>query len=167
MKILEKVAVALAFFLLAACSGSDPVAPQRQTPAAPVAKDPLGDDEVLSRIAGLNAQVLTDGQCSLFLWMKRDDAPLVFFQRSDGQAVMAIDGEERPLSRLAMTDRIAMEFYEHQHFSAGTVDVKVMLEPEATRSLQKGLKIPVASLAVTVAGGWSATVPAVGLVGCK
>lgn len=153
---------------VAACSattgGQSPKAQADQRDAVLL---PLGDDEVLSHLSALPPQNMPDGDCGLFLWLKRDDSPLVFFQKSDGQAHMAIDGSVAPLNRTANSGRIALSYYEAQSFTGPGISLDVTVTPESKRSLQQGLKLPTGSLSVEVDGGWSAVLPVVGLIGCK
>jgi len=151
---------------LSACTTTGGPAPE-QASAKPIVAQPLGDDEVLSHFSVLPPQNLAPGECGLFLWLKRDDAPLVFFQRSDGTATMAIDGAETVLTRTSQKGRIALEYFEAQSFEHAGLKLEVSLTPEEKRSLQQGLKLPSGSLSAQTADGWSALLPVVGLIGCK
>ncbi|NVJ68962.1 MAG: hypothetical protein HWE08_01325 [Alphaproteobacteria bacterium] len=160
----------IAFLLaLGACATSNDTGPKTQMPVQQqeVRVEPLGDDEVLSHFSILPAQVLADGECGQFLWLKREDAPLIFFQRSDGQATMMVDGQVTLLERQSKAGRIAQEYYEQQEFSARGISLTVSVKPEGKRSFQKGLKLPIGSVAVKTVDGWSAVLPVVGLIGCK
>ncbi len=156
-------------FFVAACG----VLPEPQ-PAQEVAQQPeqlvitsLGNDEVLSRLGALGAQQVNAGECGLFLWAKRDDTPLVLFQRSSGAAFMRIDGTEQPLSRTGFDDQIAMQFHRMQQFTVADMVVRMSITPEETRTLQQGLKIPSGSIAISTEDGWSASIPVAGAIGCQ
>jgi len=127
----------------------------------------LGPDEVLSRIGSLRAQTLEAGQCGMFLWLKRDDAPLVFFQTSDGEATMVVDGTAEQITRDSVSRTLAYQFYERQNFSHEDLTVEVTVTPEAKRSLHRGLKLPAGSIALKTGEGWSAVLPVAGVIGCK
>ena len=154
--------------LLVACSSgtsstSGPVDSITKFPAPVVA---LGSDEVLSRIKPMPSQQIPSGECGLFLWAKRQDAPLIFFQRSGGDTLMHLDGNVVELSRASATDQIAMQFYQKQTFSVADLIVKIDVKPEQIRSLQQGLKIPSGSISITTKSGWSAAMPVAGAIGC-
>lgn len=163
---INRLAVCLLAFGLSACTTTGGPAPEATSRNAQIAQ-PLGDDEVLSHFSVLPPQNLAAGECGLFLWLKRDDAPLVFFQRSDGTATMAIDGVETVLTRTAQKGRIALEYFESQSFEHAGLKLEVAVTPEEKRSLQQGLKLPSGSVSAETADGWSALLPVVGLIGCK
>lgn len=156
-----------ASFILAACASTtqqdDVVTVDLNTPQSAA----LGPDEVLSRIGSLRAQALAAGECGMFLWLKREDAPLVFFQRSDGAATMVVDGAVTEITRDSVSRTLAYQFYERQGFSHGDMAVEVTVTPEAKRSLHRGLKLPAGSVALKTGEGWSAVLPVAGVIGCK
>ncbi len=162
----NRLALCILAFGLSACTTTGGTAPE-QAPAKPFVAQPLGDDEVLSHFSVVPPQTLASGECGLFLWLKRDDAPLVFFQRSDGTATMAIDGVETVLTRTSQKGRIALEYFEEQSFEHAGLTLAVSVTPEEKRSLQQGLKLPSGSVSAQTADGWSALLPVVGLIGCK
>lgn len=154
---------------LSACglmSGTNTIATSPpETPTSSVMT--LGSDEVLSRIKPLPPQQIPAGECGLFLWAKRQDAPLVFFQRSNGATFMHFDDQVVALLRTSATDQIAMQFFQAQTFSFADLSVKIELNPEQIRSLQQGLKIPSGSMSITTTDGWSAAMPVAGAIGCQ
>ncbi|WP_262689891.1 hypothetical protein [Kordiimonas aestuarii] len=155
-----------AMLALVACAGSNqgPDARARQAGSMPR----LGSDEVLSRFSALPAQTLAKGECGLFLWLKRDDAPLVFFQRSGSLAAeMIVDGSLRALTRDGAERPIGMSFFEKQNFVDDDLRVNLRIQVEADRSLQKGLKVPAGMVSIDTAEGWSAALPVAGAIGCK
>ena len=127
----------------------------------------LGNDEVLSRLGSLAAQQVNAGECGLFLWAKRDDTPLVLFQRSNGEAFMVVDGTQTPLMRTAIEDQIALQFHKMQEFTALDMAIRVSITPEDTRTLQQGLRVPSGSIAISTESGWSASIPVAGAIGCQ
>lgn len=127
----------------------------------------LGDDEVLSRLGTLPSQQLATGECGLFLWAKREDAPLVFFQRSTGPAYMDVDGSFSELMRTDAEDAIGLQFYQLQQFTAADMRIQVSVSPEETQSLQRGLKLPSGSISVVTGDGWSVSIPVAGAIGCR
>lgn len=142
-------------------------AAQSEAPAnAPVIRS-IGDDEVLSRIGTIPAQQVPPGECGLFLWAKREDAPLIMFQRSNGATLMRVDGSLQGLERQSTEDQIALQFYRNQQFALGDMAIKVTVTPEQTRTLQQGLKLPGGSISITTQSGWSAAIPVAGAIGCQ
>lgn len=129
---------------------------------------PLGNDEILSRLSALPAQELAPGTCGLFLWLRRDDAPLIFFQTSrEAAASMILDGASQSLARRAQGQLIAFNFFDRQRFSNGTFDVAVRITPEDKRSIRQGIKIETGTVSITGDDGWSASLPVAGIIGCK
>lgn len=129
---------------------------------------PLGDDEVLGRITALPAQTLEDGTCGLFLWLRRDDAPLIFFQRSDvSDALMILDGVVQSLPRQTAENPIAFNFFETQTFENTMFSLSVKVKAEAVRSIRQGVKIETGTISITTDDGWSASLPVAGVIGCK
>lgn len=154
--------------LLAACSGQQSEAPKPQSPVVAESFKVLGDDEVLSRVSALPPQELDAGTCGLFLWLKREDAPLFFFQRSDNpSAAMILDGERQTLPRTGTETLIAFNFYEKQTFSNGGFELTVNTKAEEVRTIRQGVKLETASVSLTTSDGWSAVLPAAGIIGCK
>jgi hypothetical protein len=128
----------------------------------------LGDDEVLSRVSALPAQELDAGTCGMFLWLRREDTPLIFFQRSDEPAaVMILDGERQTLKRTGIETLIAFNFYEKQTFSNDSFELTVQAKAEEFRTIRQGVKLQSGSVSLTTSDGWSAVLPAAGLIGCK
>lgn len=128
----------------------------------------LGDDEVLSRLSALPGQTLEDGTCGLFLWLRRDDAPLIFFQRSsNSNATMILDGVSQSLPRILATELIGFNFFENQTFENDAFKLSVKTKAEAVRSIRQGIKIETGSISITTNNGWSAALPVAGVIGCK
>ncbi len=136
-------------------------------PASSAAGVALGDDEVLSRLGTLPSQQLAAGECGLFLWAKREDTPLVFFQRSTGPAFMDVDGAFSELARTNAEDAIGLQFHQLQQFTAADMQIRVSITPEQTQSLQRGLKLPSGSISVVTGDGWSVSIPVAGAIGCR
>lgn len=155
--------------LINACGAMSPKeAPGVSTPpAGNTAGVALGDDEVLSRLGTLPSQQLATGECGLFLWAKREDAPLVFFQRSTGPAFMDVDGSFSELMRTNAENAIGLQFHQLQHFTAADMQIRVSITPEETQSLQRGLKLPSGSISVVTGDGWSVSIPVAGAIGCR
>lgn len=154
--------------LLSGCMGQKTVEPdmsQGVQAEAPIAA--LGQDEILSKVGELPAQELGDNECGLFLWLRREDLPLVFFQHSDGRAYMAVDGAVRMLERTIAEESVALQYFRKQVFSAPGLTVSVSVEPETTPSLQQGLKVPKGTISLEVKEGWAAALPVAGLIGCR
>lgn len=160
--------IAVSAFLLTACMGqqaTEPAVSQRVQVEAPI--EPLGQDEILSKVGRLPAQELGDNECGLFLWLRREDVPLVFFQHSDGRAYMAVDGAVHLLDRTVAEEPVGLQYYRKQVFAASGLTVSVAVNPEAAPSLPKGLKVPNGTISLEVDGGWAAALPVAGLIGCK
>lgn len=156
--------------MLTACSSFMDDDTAIQTVDAPPFKQhqPLGSDEVLSRFSALPARSLAEGTCGLFLWLRRDDAPLLFFQRSDtGAADMIFDASERTLERKTAETAIAFNFFEEQVFDAPNYQVVVKVQAETVRSIRQGIKIDSGTLSIRLADGWSASLPVGGVIGCQ
>ncbi|WP_262696263.1 hypothetical protein [Kordiimonas aquimaris] len=157
--------------LLAGCGVIKP--PTEQITQSPEAIEEstnkrLGDDEILSRISALPGQTLEDSTCGLFLWLRRDDAPLIFFQRSnDPSATMILDGVSQSLPRISATELIGFNFFENQTFENNAFKLSVKTKAEAVRSIRQGIKIETGSISMTTNNGWSAALPVAGVVGCK
>lgn len=127
----------------------------------------LGSDEILSRVGRLPAQTLGQNECGMFLWLRRDDVPLLFFQLSDGRAYMAVDGSVRNLNRTGAEDVVALQYFKRQQFTAPGLKVSLSINPEDTPSLQQGLRINSGTVSLEVDGGWAASLPVAGLIGCQ
>ena len=158
--------------LLSACAGggySDRPEASSVDPATAqeAAFVPLGADDIMARIGELPAQSLSDKECGLFLWLKREDTPLVYFQRANGNAVMALDGPDARLTREAFDFPIAFQFFKEQQFSFADITVSLSIEPEELRTLQKGRKVPSGKIAVSTSEGWGASLPVAGVIACK
>lgn len=158
----------LAFALMACGIG---VGPKDDGPnsyeSLPATYEALGSDEVLSRVRPMPSQQIPAGQCGLFLWAKRQDTPLVFFQRSSGETFMHFDAQVVGLTRTSAINQIAMQFFRSQIFSVADLTIKIDLNPEQIRTLQQGLKIPSGSMTITTDDGWSAAIPVAGAIGCQ
>lgn len=167
LKMLPLVSV----FALSACGV---ISPQEPAPAVPEETQPeqpvvasIGSDEVLSRIGTIPAQQVATGECGLFLWAKREDAPLILFQRSNGNTLMRVDGSVQGLARTAMENQLALQFFRNQEFTLADMTIKVAIVPEQTRTLQQGLKVPSGSISISTQSGWSAAIPVAGAIGCQ
>ena len=159
----------MAFVMVTACGvlpEPQPVEQSVEQPERPPILS-LGNDEVLSRLGSLSAQQVNAGECGLFLWAKRDDTPLVLFQRSNGDAFMRVDGVQMALARTSIEDQIALQFHRLQEFSVADMSIRVTVTPEETRTLQQGLKVPSGSIAISTESGWSASIPVAGAIGCQ
>lgn len=156
--------------IVGACGTLTPAEPAQSSASAPevtVART-LGDDEVLGRITALPAQTLRDGTCGMFLWLRREDAPLIFFQRSDvPDALMNLDGAAQALPRQTAEFPIAFNFFETQIFDNNVFSLTVKVKAEAVRSIRQGVKIETGTILVTTNDGWSASLPVAGVIGCK
>lgn len=162
--------IGVASFLTACASGTYNTPEPTQSgaeEAQPLPFEPLGADDIMARIGELPAQALAEKECGLFLWLKREDTPLVFFQRANGQAVMALDSPNASLTRAAFDIPIAFQFFKEQQFSYADMEVFVSIEPEELRTLQKGRKVPTGKIAVSTAEGWGASLPVAGVIACK
>lgn len=154
--------------MLAACAGDGTGPSARQKTVDATSMPRLGADEVLSHISALPAQSLSTGECGLFLWLKRDDAPLIFFQRSKSEtAQMIIDGAPLALARVEMSGPIGMSFFERQGFTADGMTVNLRMQVVMDQSMQGGLKVPSGIISIDRADGWSAALPVAGAIGCK
>ncbi|MEX0300758.1 MAG: hypothetical protein AB3N28_16905 [Kordiimonas sp.] len=138
-----------------------------QTAQAETPFTALGQDEILSKVGKLPAQQLGENECGLFLWLRRDDLPLVFFQHSDGRAYMAVNDDVHMLERTEAEEPVALQYFRKQSFVAKGMKVSVSVEPEASPSLQQGLKVPNGTISLEVDGGWAAALPVAGLIGCR
>lgn len=158
----------VSLLLLAGCAAlrtGEEQAPEAESPAAAA---PLGADEVLSRLTALPAQELQAGSCGLFLWLRREDLPLIFFQRSNENAAsMVLDGTQQTLPRTSVGQLIAFNFYDEQAFANDSFELRVRIIPEASRSIRQGIKVETGSLSITADDGWSASLPVAGLIGCQ
>lgn len=168
---LPKIMTFFAAISLGACGiVPEPAAETNSQPdvpkTAPIVRS-IGDDEVLSRIGTIPAQQVSSGECGLFLWAKREDAPLIMFQRSNGETLMRVDGALQGLNRSSMENQIALQFYRDQQFALGDMSFKVSVTPEQTRTLQQGLKVPSGSISISTESGWSAAIPVAGAIGCQ
>jgi len=165
----KKLACMSMVLLVSACANKPASEPDRvvqhMSSEQPIAA--LGTDELLSHIGILPPQKLDIGECGLFLWLKREDAPLVFFQRSDGQAFMAVDGSMKPMERTETEQPIALQYFKNQSFEVGDMVIQISVKPESLRSLKQGLKLPDGSISIQQQGGWSAILPVAGLIACK
>ena len=157
----------LAMLLVGACAAKTP-APKVDANLDAATLPRLGQDEILSRLSALPGQQLAAGECGLFLWLKRDDAPLVLFQRSKSdEARMIIDGKVTALKRTSLDGPIGLSFFEKQDFTAGDMTFSLRIQAERDKNLQQGLKVPAGILSMASADGWSAALPVAGAIGCQ
>jgi len=128
----------------------------------------LGQDEVLSRIGVLSPQKLNTGECGLFLWLRREDTPLVYFQRSNTEVSnMVLDGALMSLKRVTRERMIGASFFERQMFTSDSMDVLLSIKAEQYQNIRQGLKIPQGTLSLREKNGWSASLPVAGMIGCQ
>ncbi len=163
-----KYLMTLAFILcVVACT---PVSTQEKpATVVPVAEaKPLGQDEVISRLSALPPQELNDGECGLFLWLKREDAPLLYFQRSSTpSALIVLDGELAVLARQSARGLIGSTFYSEQSSAKEDVTASLKIQVERDGGLRQGMKVPAGTLMLEGADGWSAVLAIAGAIGCK
>ncbi len=162
------VSIAL-LILLGACTTAQP---KNTVDEASQAVRALGTDEILSRIHALAPKKLNPQECGLFLWMKRQDTPLVYFQRAsrasiNAEAEMVIDGVLQKLSREETEGLIALSFYERQKFIAGDLTVELKMQADREQSLRQGMKVPSGTLSLKDTNGWSAVLPVAGAIACQ
>ncbi len=152
--------------LLSACNQQ--VRPEPEKTVSAVQQRPLGDDEVLSRISVLPPQRLEAGECGMFLWLKREDAPLVLFQKARSQtAVMSLEGGLLTLERSSAEGPVMSVFFERQRFSEGGFTASLTIRAERDAGIRNGLKVSSGSLSLSAGDGWSAALPIVGVIGCQ
>jgi hypothetical protein len=151
--------------LLGACAGQP--APEAVVEGETVVFTALGSDGIMARIGELPPQELGAKECGLFLWLKREDTPLVFFQRATGEALMALDQPEQSLEQEGAEAPIAFQYFREQRFTADGVSIALSIEPEELRTLQRGRKIPNGKIALRTEDGWGATLPVAGVIACK
>ncbi|UTW58307.1 hypothetical protein KFE96_15995 [Kordiimonas sp. SCSIO 12603] len=154
---------------LGACSGQTSTS---EAPQAQVSGRALGSDEILSRIYELAPKKLNPQECGLFLWLKRSDTPLVYFQRAsrsdlDAHAEMVIDGMPKQLTRTSRSNLIALSYYEQQQFTVGDVTLELKMKADRSQSLRQGMKIPAATISLKDSKGWSAVLPVAGAIACQ
>lgn len=160
------IAAALTVLMVACSHQDDSIQPR--LPTETPAHRPLGNDAILSRLSILPGQTLTDGECGLFLWLKREDAPLVLFQRSgQAHAMMNIDGRPQKLMQSIASGQTALTFYTHQQFEADDLKATLKVTMQRDQSLRQGLKVPSGTIAVQDGAGWSAVLSVAGAVACK
>lgn len=137
-------------------------------PSGQMTYKPLGEDELLSRVFILPPQTMPAGECGLFLWLRRDDAPLVLFQEADASSVkMILDGEETILERTTAEGPILSLFFESQQFQGNGFDVSLSIKAERDNSIRQGLRVPSGALSINAHDGWSGTLPVAGVIGCQ
>ena len=168
---IKSILLLSAFMFVSACSVFKPARePQVKAPSLgnTIVTERLGDDEILSRLSALPGQTLEKDTCGLFLWLRRDDAPLIFFQKSNApHASMILDGVTQSLPRQSATGLIGFNFFENQTFENSAFKLSVRAKAEAVRSIRQGIKIETGNISITTQNGWSAALPVAGIIGCK
>ena len=152
----------LASGLLAACGAG----PSRDTSAGvdPVNGAPSADPAV--RVGAITARDLPSGQCGLFLWRRTDDPQLVFFFNSTtGRAAVAVDGQERALTRVEVTD--GTDGAGEQVFATQGGQFAVRVAIHEREEIPDGVRIARAVVRVSDDRGWSAVIGAGGLAACQ
>lgn len=165
----KKLISAVMLLGMGACSAQNTVS---STPEGALNDRPLGADEILSRIYQLAPKKLGPQECGLFLWMKRSDTPLVYFQRAsrsdlEAHAEMVIDGIPKKLTRTAKSNLIALSYYEQQQFTVGDVTLELKMKANRSDNLRQGMKVPAATISLKDSNGWSAVLPVAGAIACQ
>ncbi|MFC3052782.1 hypothetical protein [Kordiimonas pumila] len=163
-----KHSVAMVLMVFLAACGAEKKAPSQSVSMAAAESKTLGNDEVLSRIGIVAQQKLQAGECGLFLWLRREDAPLIYFQRSaEDAALMILDGQRAALKLRSKEKLIGASFHEQQSFLSGDMEITLAIHAEKDKSLRQGLKVPSGTLTLREKSGWSASLPVAGAIGCK
>ena len=167
--LVKKLGLMVMLTVLAACGAQNTTT---RAPSEDVSVRPLGSDEILSRIYELAPKKLSPQECGLFLWMKRSDTPLVYFQRAsradlDARAEMVIDGMPKQLTRTARSNLIALSYYEQQQFTIGDITLELKMKADRSESLRQGMKVPAATISLKDSKGWSAVLPVAGAIACQ
>jgi len=156
--------------ILAACSGPGEKARQGDNePAGLVANAApsavAGEGAI--EIGALQPRELAAGQCAMFLWAKQSRARFVFHARSQGEAVMVLNGKERVFTRTAADGNPAFGQFTKQKFRAEEWALALTVDVQARKGMVGGAVIPRGALRVRAREGWTRVLPVAGLIACK
>lgn len=126
------------------------------------------DSQARGTSAGLGPRSLNVGECGLFLWATTGtQRPLIFFRRSDqATADILIAGATTVMRVDTENQSIIPGFFAEQQFKNADYTVRVRVQPENSRNLVQGIKIPSGVISYTGLNGTIMT-PVSGLFGCK
>ena len=143
--------------LLAGCAGgvTEPPAP----PSATLAGTPFAE---------LPPQPMLEGQCTLVLW-SRTDPPLRFLMAFDTPATARVflDGEVVQLTRVSESGTPVSGQFPEQMFARDGLSLNVSFTTEESGVLEDGMRVSSASVEYSGPTGWTALIPAAGLIACR
>jgi hypothetical protein len=150
----------LAGFLLAGCAHG-PGAVLRATAAtAPVPLQAMFEE--------LPAQGLRTGQCALALW-SRQAQPLRFLMTLSDPAVARVrmGGKLLELARVAQTGQPVYGQFPDQRYEGDGLTLSVSFSTQSLAALTGGAVVSSAMVEYSDAQGWTAIVPAAGMIACQ
>jgi len=116
----------------------------------------------------LPPQEMNKGECTIFLWAKQDNRPLVFTQNiATDQAKVLISGQALIMKRDQASEAVLPGFYTRQHYSGNNVTLDIRLIPGEGRNLYEGIKIPNGIMTVKNADKSESIISVSGLLGCN
>ena len=147
----------LGALLMSACANGPP----EKTP--PVVATSGG-----TSLGELPAQQLTKGQCALVLWSHKS-LPLRFLVTLDQPAVarVQVEGKMIELVRVAQSGQPLYGQFPEQHYRGDGHSLGVSFAVDAAKGLNGGAVVSSALVEYVDAKGWTAIIPAAGLIACQ
>lgn len=116
----------------------------------------------------LPPQEMNKGECTIFLWAKQDNRPLVFTQNiATDQAKVLVSGQALIMKRDQASEAVLPGFYARQHYVGNNVILDIRLVPDEGRNLYEGIKIPNGIMTVKNADKSETIISVSGLLGCN
>jgi len=121
-----------------------------------------------SSFGELPAQTLNQGQCALVLW-SRKSPPLRFLMTLNEPAVarVQIQGKMVELARVAQTGQPIYGQFPNQRYRGEGLSLSVTFSSDNMGPLNSGAVVSSAVVEYSDAQGWTAIVPAAGLIACQ
>ncbi len=143
--------------LLAGCAGgmTETASPASTT----LAGTPLSE---------LPPQPMRPGQCTLVLW-SRGNPPLRFLMAFDTPATARVflDGEVVELPRVSESGALVSGHFPEQFFARDALSLNVSFSTDESGVLEDGMRVSSASVEYSGPTGWTALIPAAGLIACS
>lgn len=151
--------------MAAACVSSDPSGDTRSENTAG-AKD-VALTGLEKAATGLSPQVLTEGECGLFLWTRREAPEFVFFAKANTEtAKFWYEKAEQALTRTGVGGDVFGQQLTEQFFTLPD-GRKLELSLTPGDLLVGGQRVPEATFRVLDSEGWATLIPAAGVTVCQ
>lgn len=149
----------LGLWLLSACA----ILPEKT-----LTSDAIGFATRMNSLSELPTQQLAKGQCALVLW-SHGSPPGRILLALDRPAVarVQIDGKQLELTRVSQSGQPLYGQFPEQRYQGGGLSIGVSFAPDTARDLTGGAVVSSAVVEYIDAEGWTAIIPASGLIGCQ